>query len=684
MKQATQQNRHSRNQMKLVGKFSQKTKKRLLFAVLVLACIGAQSHVAKSQIISTVAGNRMGGYTGDGGPAIFAGNTNPYSVAVDNLGNYYFTDPYNYVVRKVNAAGIISTVAGNGSSGYSGDTGPATNAQLSFPQCVTADQYGNIFISDYNSTIRKVDATGIITTYAGINGAYGYTGDGIPATTSELYYPFGIKVDLAGNLFIADIFNRRIRKVDVSGTIWTVAGDGSYGGSGDGGPALSAELGIAEQVTVDLAGNIYIADVGLNDVRMVNISSGIINRFAGTSGSYTFSGDGGPATAADLAFNNPGGLCADASGNIYIADIGNNRIRVVNSAGIINTVAGNGTAGWTGDGGPALLAELNAPMEPQVDNAGNLFIADWNNNVIREVAPADSAHPCVDSSSISLSAITDLMGNCHYFATARITTSNYVLGYEWSGVGTATIHHTHSDSDYYSFILPAGSSGTVSVTAYLIDTNFVDTTSGPCCQATFSQTVTCAVPPCNGFDTMRTRVFGRGGDMPDSCRFNLTAQSFTMPGWSIVEYDWYILPSLTPAVVDYSTMPLDNVTFTFILGYVGDIQVVFKAVNRFGDTCTCTKTIHLDCSAHSAGRHAGTATGAGISIFPNPTDNAVTISSTDEEITTIQVIDVNGKKVKDYSFDHVMQANVTLDNLPPGAYLLKVNNGTSKVVTKIN
>jgi uncharacterized repeat protein (TIGR01451 family) len=284
------------------------------------------------------------------------------------------------------AAAAITTVAGNGTGGYGGDDGPATSAELDDPVGVAIDGPGNLYIADIeNSRIRKVDAeTKTITTVAG-NGTAGYSGDGGPATSAELDDPAGVAVDGAGNLYIADTANNRIREVDAeTKTITTVAGNGISGDSGDGGPATSAELFSPEAVAVDVAGNLYIADAGNNLVRKVDAGTGAITTVAG-NGIGGYSGDGAPATTAEL--NSPSGVTVDLSGNFFIADSGNNRIRqVAASDGSITTIAGNGTGGFSGDGGPATSAELNSPNAVTVDLSGNLFIADSGNNRIRQMS----------------------------------------------------------------------------------------------------------------------------------------------------------------------------------------------------------------------------------------------------------------------------------------------------------
>ena len=392
--------------------------------------------------IYTVAGDGTQGYSGDGGPATAAMLHGPKGVALDGAGNLVIADQVNDRVRVVAAragtfygqamtAGDIYTVASNGNTpgfgaGYSGDGRLATTGQVNFPHGVAVDGAGNLVITDYgNAAVRVVAASagtfyqqkmtaGHIYTIAG-GGAAGHLGDGGPATKANLHGPWGVAVDGAGNLVIADALHNRVRVVAArtgtfygkkmtAGDIYTVAGNGQLGFSGDGGPATAAELSTPSGVAVDGAGSLVLADSANNRVRVVAASTGTFYGRAMTAGHiYTvagngtkgFSGDGGPAATAELDL--PNGVAVDGAGNLVIADTSNNRVRVVAArtgtfygkamtAGHIYTVAGDATQGYSGDGGPATAAALNIPFDVTVDASGNLVIADSFNSRIRVVA----------------------------------------------------------------------------------------------------------------------------------------------------------------------------------------------------------------------------------------------------------------------------------------------------------
>lgn len=332
--------------------------------------------------ITTIAGNGTQDSTGDGGPAALAEFRFPVGVALDRSGNLYIAEADGRRVRKIDQNGRISTVAGTGVVGFSGDGGPATRAQLAVPEAIAVDDSGNLYIADAtNHRIRKVDPAGTITSIAG-NGTPGFAGDGGPAAAAELDLPQGVALDRSGSLYIGDVGNDRIRKVDTSGKISTIAGSGIRGFSGDGGPAATAELGLPNAVAVDRDGNVYTGDWGSHRVRKVD-QNGTITTFAGAGSSYP--DDGGPATQAFLHY--PMFAWVDKAGRLYIADSDDHRIRRVNPGGDITTIAGNGTAGFSGDGGPAVDAQLNYPASLALDAAGNVYIADAQNHRVRKVTP---------------------------------------------------------------------------------------------------------------------------------------------------------------------------------------------------------------------------------------------------------------------------------------------------------
>jgi trimeric autotransporter adhesin len=340
--------------------------------------------------IETIAGLPGGGYAGDGGKAVEAKLGWVTGVAVDASGNIFIADPSANTIRKVDAShGIIQTVAGtflgfnvSDPTPYSGDGGAATDAHLNAPFTCTVDASGELLISDVaNNVLRKV-VQGVISTIAGSQQT-GYYGDGGPAIDAALFVPSGIAVDGAGNIFFSDSQNNVVRMISTStGIISTVAGLGpnDAGFSGDNGQARTARLDHPQGLAIDANGKLYIADSGNNRIRM--ISNGVITTVAGTGGEG-YSGDGGGAVNG--TFLSIKAIAVDAEGNLYIADAGNNAIRKVNLSGELSTIAGTGTRGYSGDGGPATSAQLSNPWGVAVDKDGNVYIADSDNFVIRVV-----------------------------------------------------------------------------------------------------------------------------------------------------------------------------------------------------------------------------------------------------------------------------------------------------------
>jgi trimeric autotransporter adhesin len=331
--------------------------------------------------INTIAGDGSVGYGGDGGLALSAGLIEPYAISLDSKGDIFIAEPPDGRIREYTVSNkFIITAVGNGVLGFSGDGGQAVKAEINQASGVAVDSSGNFYLADaFNNRIRKIDTSGVITTIAG-SGVFSYSGDGGPATSAQLFAPHAAAVDLNGNLFIADTDNNVVREVSSGGIINTIAGTGTAGSSGDNGPAKSAQLNLPQGIAVDVSGNVFVADTA--NARVRKISNGTITDYAG-NGTVGYSGDGGNATAATL--NTPVGLAVDKSGNLYIADQSNNVVRKVSSAGIITTFAGNGTQGYAGNGGAATSAQLNGPQGVAADSSGNVFIADTLNAVIREV-----------------------------------------------------------------------------------------------------------------------------------------------------------------------------------------------------------------------------------------------------------------------------------------------------------
>jgi sugar lactone lactonase YvrE len=310
----------------------------------------------------------------------------PTAIVFDPAGNLYLAETANHVIRKVDTVGRITTIAGTGAQGFSGDAGPATAATLDSPQGLALDAAGNLYIADtHNHRIRKLDLTsGLITTIAG--STPGFSGDNAPATASQLDLPTALALDPANDLYVADTGNHRIRKIAASGLITTIAGNGTQGFSGDAGPAISAAIDSPAGIALDSASNLYLADTHNHRIRRIDATTGVIATIAGT-GTLGYSGDIAPAIAATLAL--PHGLTIDTNGDLYLADTANHRIRRIAAAtGIITTVAGDGTQAFSGDGDPAIAASLDSPSNAAISPSAVITLADTGNQRIRQLTAA--------------------------------------------------------------------------------------------------------------------------------------------------------------------------------------------------------------------------------------------------------------------------------------------------------
>ena len=409
----------------------------------------------QADVISTVAGNGTKGYSGDGGAATSAQLNFPFAVAIDNNSNLYIADHRNHRIRKMTKDGVISTVAGTGTAGYSGDDVMAIDTQLYHPVRVAVDNSGNLYIAEYyNHRIRKVSKNGMISTVAG-NGTQGYSGDGGLAAKAQLNYPAGITTDSSGNLYIADAMNYRIRKVTTDGMINTVVGTGTAGYSGDGDAATSAQLNYPYGITIEPNnGNLYIADAMNFRIRKVT-TDGVISTVANT-GTQANSNDDIPTVTQ---FNYPTDVAVDNSGNLYIAYYANHYIRKMTPDGVISTIAGTGTAGYSGDGEDATSAKLNEPISVAIDSSGNLYIADTINHRIRQIVITNkppvldaSANPVFtaineDDFTNSGTSVYDLIDSVSDVPLNMITDADYDA---LEGIAVITVDNTNGSWEFFT------------------------------------------------------------------------------------------------------------------------------------------------------------------------------------------------------------------------------------------
>ena len=376
-------------------------------------------------LITTVAGYGSRGYSGDGGSAGKALLNSPQCVVLDTNHNLFIADTGNHRIRKLDTNGIISTVAGIGTNGYSGDGGLAVAAGLNSPGGVGFDLAGNLVIADTgNCRIRRIGPDGNISTLAG-NGTNGFGGDGGPAIAASLNSPSGTCFDSAGNLYIADTQNHRVRRVGLDGSITTVAGNGSSSllETGDGGAATNTIVRYPISVVMDASGNLLIAEAGGSRVRKVD-ASGTVSTWVGT-GNQDYSGDGGAATNAGV---DPYCIAMDSAGDLFIADEYNNRIRMVDTNRTITTVAGNGSWVYSGDNMAATNAALNSPLGVAVDGTGNLFIADTYDHRIREVEV--TSYPALILNGVTANLAGEyqvIVSNAFGSVTGRLATLTVLL-----------------------------------------------------------------------------------------------------------------------------------------------------------------------------------------------------------------------------------------------------------------
>lgn len=648
------------------------------------------------QTIATVAGNYTTGadYTGDGGAATAATLNAPNDVVKDAAGNMYIADYNNNVIRKVNIGGIISTFAGTGTAGSTGDGGPATAATLNGPWGLAMDAAGNLYVSDYNNyKIRKITPGGVISTYAG-TGTAGSAGDGGPATAAEIYRAVGICMDASNNLYIADSWNHKIRKVSAAGTMSTVAGNGTSGYSGDGAAATAAKLNYPYDVVVTTTGKVYIADYSNYVVREVTISTGNIATIAGNN-SYGYSGDGSIPYLAQLS--HPMGLAIDPSeSKLYISDHENSRIRMVKMPPNILTYAGNGTGGYSGDGSAANAAKIKQSSGLFCDNNGNLYIADRFNQVIRMVTPV--AYTISGATSMcagTTSTLTPSVSGASWFSSnTAVATVDIASGVVTAvAPGTATIHYT--DETGYGHVVVTVNAALLAITGTTTLCQGANTTlSNPTSGGTWTSGNTAIATAGAGTGVITGVAAGTsvisysvgGCNVTTIVTVSPLANAGTISGTNNVCEANTVTLANTATGGTWSSSNITTATISatgLVTGVAaGTVTISYAATNSCGTNyATYAFTVNA-CPAYAT--TPGVIT-EGISVMPNPsTGNEVWIDlhTALDEPAVVVITDVTGVCVRTMTMSTNTKEQMHLD-VPAGIYFISATTAHRHYVTKI-
>jgi len=609
------------------------------------------------QNIITIAGNGTSGFGGDGGAATSAKINYAADVMTDNAGNVYFSDCLNNRVRKISAAGIITTIAGTGATGSGGDGGPATAAQFNFPYGLAMDDSGNIYVADfYNQKVRKINTSGIISTIAG-TGTGGYSGDGGPATLAEIWIPNYVCTDHSGNIYISDNQNNRIRKVNSAGIISTYAGNGYATYGGDGGPATAASLNYPNQIRIDGSGNMYIGDHINYRIRKVS-PSGIITTIAG-NGTPGFSPDGTMATAAEL--EDPLAICIDNSGNVYFSDFENYRIRKVSSSGILTTIAGNGTAAYSGDGGPATAAEINGVGGLFMDADGAIFIADGHNYRVREITSPNHPPRFVRGSLIRIDVCENAIAYSLDSALA-IVDSDFGQTESWSTL-RAPMHGA------------------------LVAAYTTTSTGGEVIPSGLSYTPTTGY---TGVDSFRVRI--SDGLAIDSTIFLVSVDP--LPSVDSIHGPSTVCIAETITLMDsssggawlcFNAHAMVNAT-GIVTGVSGGLDTVKYSVTNSCGTAVAIKSIKVytawECDTADL-VHQISNQGDEFNIFPNPAQNTITVqANSGNPIGSIEFINELGQSAMMLLFNN-SNAQIDISSLQTGFYFIKITEGGNYFYGKI-
>jgi len=590
------------------------------------------SFVGKAQIITTVPGTS--GVISD-----------PAQLAFDRYGNLYCGEGLGNKVIKIDTSGVVSVFAGTGATGYGGDGGPATAAVFNQPAAVATDSFGNVYIGDGgNNRVRKVDVTtGIITTIAG-TGTAGFGGDGGPAVASKLFAPGGLYFDKYENLYITDDANFRIRKIDVSGIITTIAGNGTYASAGDGGPATAAECYPDYNMCTDALGNLYFIDNANNTVRKID-TLGIISTIAGdSSGAATYVADGVPALGAPMG---PAGIAFNEFGELVISDDENNRIRLIDSSGIIHTVAGDGIVGYSGDGGSAVSAEIGQPVGITFDHCGNLYIAEITSARIRKVTFNLLGTPSI---TISPSPGDTVCAGTSVTYSATVTGSG-TFTYKW--VVNGTVVSTSGSS--YTYTPANGDSVRCIFAGTGLCSGHADTVS--------SNTVHMVVTP---FVTPTVTLSGAATAVVGS---TVTVTATIAGAGSSYTIEWF-----SDGVL-FATTTAPTVTYTVTAGTDSITATVIPSAGCYDSATSAAHTIA------SSNEGVINITALPVNIYPNPAHNEVIISGSD--IANITITNPIGQTLLSKNTNEA-KLSIDISSYPAGIYLIKVTDSKGgKTVSKI-
>ena len=630
-----------------------------IYLLFVLFELGYSEHLF-AQTITTFIGTGTVGGAGDGGISTAAQLHYPHGFYVSSTGERYINDDGFHSIRKVDAAGIITRVAGTGIGGYGGDGGPATAASVDHPFDLVIDASGNIIFTDeLNHRLRKITPGGIISTIAG-TGIAGFFGDGGAATAAKLNWPTGIVIDGLGNIIFSDQYNHRIRKITPAGIISTIAGTGTVSFSGDGGPATAATFSYPNFLILDNSGNLIVTDNGNHRVRKIDATTGIITTIIG-NGSTTYTGDGMAATASSLYY--PGGVAVDPIGNMYVADNLHSRIRKVNTSGIISTVAGTGVAGFGGDGGPATSALLHTTVDVALDAAGNLYISDLDNHRVRVI------------SGIAIST-----NHAPIFTIDGTGFLNVCQNSSLNPVGFLDVSDVDAGQTETYSVIVAPSHGSLSgfptsVTATGGVINPVGITYTPTGLYYGSDTFTIKVSDGSLTDTLPFHV-----DVFPNTAGLIVGPDVVCIGGSISFTDY-----ITGGIWSSTNNTLATVSATgVVLGIAAGVDTIKYSVPNI---CNAGTVIHVvtvltpeECAKLTVNNIA--TSNSQLSISPNPNNGSFTLNYAGKTDIKIVVTDMTGRKMADYDMMPNKQMDIHLD-VAPGIYFLSAFDGVSVHTVKM-